>query len=388
MDESRTVIDQSHCLSLGKPGTVATGNEGDAQAVEAGLNPGLTKDVVDAPILVSGQRAGDFLAAGRYAFKRWGKSRVNRHREILTWIILFTLGIAQPQSSGCQVDIFNRDRALREPTPGIERNFKAGPHPSRLVHEFLPDLGNIIVSQLWFEFLRRPCNPEPGNGVGLGELASDGFVDELGEEFDLKQRRVVADFPTVHLSRHAPADIRPAMRVFDLARINDALLVQEGFNGLPRHSVTPFGIAFALPVSCDVAGYPCVECGGIGRATYPLLLNGRFVGHSLSFSGVGGIIGTQAGGFLNPFAGVEIASPEIPKWRSCVQPNVRHAAKVGHGRSFGKDINAELEGITVGHIGVEWAKEGYRYTTRQYNGLIPNRLRFSRPSVAHCGRVE
>lgn len=367
MDERRTVINEAHGLNLGKTAPVTAGDEGDAQTVKARLDACFSEDGVEATIFIGGQRASSFHSTSFKHFERWLKSWVYWNGKILPWIILASLCIAQSNSSACQVDIFHWDRALRKPASGVERNFKAGPHPFRLVYELSPDRLDVIVAQLRFDSLRRPSNPESGNRIGLGELSSDGFVDELGEKFNLKQGCVVADFLSVHFGCQAPANIRPAMRVSDLPRVNDALLIQERSDGLPSDCIAPPGVSLALPVGCDIAGNPRSESWGSGWTAYPLLFNRSFIGQPLSFSGVGGVVDSEAGGFFHPQTGVQITSSEVPERGAFLLSQMGHAPTVVQSRSRVKGINEDYGGF----FPVEkWTVAGYRFLPLHYEASL------------------
>lgn len=335
------MVDQSKRLDLGKTAPVTAGNEGDAQAVKACIHPGCFEYIIDSAILVGRQNAGHMPVFRREAFQRWAKGMMNRYAKVLPGVIFLALCIAQPYSAACQVDIFHWDRALGKPASGVESDFKASPHPFRLICELSPNLPNLGIRQFWFDFLRCPGNAESSNWVGLGKLAPDGFVNELGEEFDLKQSGVVSDFSTVDLGCQSPANIRPAMRVSDLSGVNDALLIQERFNGSPSNRVTPSRISFALPMGCDVAGNPGSESRGTGRTADPLFFDCGFIGQPLSFSGVSGIVDSQAGGFLDPQTGVQITFTKIPKRGAFLLSQMSHPGRVVQSRPRHKWINVD-----------------------------------------------
>lgn len=359
MDQRRTVIHESHGLDLGKSAPVTAGNEGDAQRMKTRAYARISKNLVDAPVLVGIKHRGDISPGQLLDLKRWSKSWVNRYCEILTGIVLASLCIAQPNSSACQVDIFHWDRTLGKPASGVESDFKANPHPFGLICELGPNFSNLGVRQLRLNLLRGASNPQTSDWVGLGELASDGFVNELGEEFDLKQGRVVADFLSVDLGRQSPANIRPAMRVSDLPRVNDALLVQEGFNGLPSDCVTLSG--------SDVARYPSSESWGSERPANPLFFDTSFIGQPLSFSGIGGVVDSQAGGFLDPQTGIQIASAEIPKRGAFFLSEMSHSRRVVQSRSSVKWNNGDCRNRIEK---AKWAIAGYRFLPLHYEASL------------------
>lgn len=354
------MVDQSKRFDLGKAAPVTAGNEGDTEAVKAGIDSCTSKQRVNSTILITREIARRALAAIEKERQRRSKAGVNRHGKILSWIILLSLCISQPNSSACQVDIFHWDRALRKPAPSVERNLETSPHPFRLICELGPDFGNLGISQFWFHSLRRSSNPESGNRVGLGELSSDGFIDELGEEFYLKQGCVMDDFLSVDSGRQSPANVRPAMRVSHLPRVDDALLVQERSDGLPGDRIASSGVSLALPVGCDIAGHPRSESRGAGRPADSLFFDRGFIGQPLSFSGISGVVDSEAGGLFNPQTGVQIAPAEVPERGAFLLPQMRHSARVVQSRSFVKWINGDAKADSV-----------VRLRVNEYYGTLP-----------------
>lgn len=331
------MIDQPHSLDLRKPAPVTTGDEGNAKRMKGRVNSRTFEQVVDATILIGGKNAGHIGLSILQACERGFQRRVNRNTKILAGIALLTLGISQPNCSAIQVDVFHWDRTLRKPTAGVERNFKASPHPFRFYREFPPDPGNFGVRQFGLFFLRLPRDTQPSDWISFRELASDRLINELGEKLDLKQGCVVPDFFSVERGCLSPTDVCLTVSVSDLPGVNDTLFFQERFNGLPSDRVTLPGLPFALPVGCDIAGNPCLKCRGTDRTSNPLLFGAGFISQSLSFAGVCCIIGAEAGGLFHPQTGVQIASAEIPERRASFFLDVRHEPRVGQGRTNVKE---------------------------------------------------
>jgi hypothetical protein len=328
MNQKARMIDQPKRFGLRKPAAMAAGNEGNAKRVKAGFDSSALKQVIDTAILLGGRHAGNLSPGFRESLQLWAQRRMNRNCKILSWIVLATFGIAQPNSSGCQVDVFHWDRALGKPASGVERNFKADPHPFWFPRQFRPNRSNLSICKLGFDLLSGATNAESSNRIGFCKLTSDRFINQLRKEFDFQQGGIVADRATMNLGSDAPADIRAAVGVLNLAGINDAVLVQESANSLPRHAVTPPGIAFAGPMGCEIAGNPREECRRIAWPAYSLFVNRSFVSEPLSFSGINRTVCAQASGFLNPRAGIKIAFPKVPERGSFVPANGRHRARV------------------------------------------------------------
>jgi hypothetical protein len=322
------VINEPLSLDHRKASSVTAGDEGNAETMEARAYASLVYGLIDSTVLVCAKLARSRSPRKRKALQKWAKAVVHRNGKVLAWIILFTLGVPQSNAVGCEVEVFNRNGAFRKPASSVKRDFKRSPHPFRFIPQVIPDFRNLRVSKFGLFFLAGATDAETGEGVRLGKLAPNRFVYQLREKLDLQKSGVVRDSAAMNGIRQSPADIHLAMRVFDLAGVNDPLTVKKRPERVPSCCIPDTGLPAVLPMGRDVAGYPGSKSGRIARTTDTPFLNGRFIGHSLSFAGIGGIIRAESSRFLNPTTGVQIALAEVPKRGADMSPDGCHGARV------------------------------------------------------------
>lgn len=333
------MIDQSHCFGLGKTTSVASSDEGDAQAVKAGVNAAGSKEGINAPVFVSGQFAGDPPPAFFEALGELVKAVVKRHREKLSWVVLAALCIAQPDCASGQVNVLHRDLALGESAAGVKGDLERGSHPFRLAAQATSQLLNLGVGQFGFNRWRSPRYSKVGNGIGFGIFPSNAFVYELRQEFQFEERGVVTDFSAVNLAGHSPAKIRLSVRVFDLAWVDYSFAAQEEFYGLPSGSIAPSGFGCPiLPVGSQVSGDPHLECWIVRDRPESAFLGRSFVGQPLSFARLVLRISPQTSGLLAPDAGIQVAEPQEPERGANVSAKRGHAPVVSETLLIVKNI--------------------------------------------------
>jgi hypothetical protein len=96
-----------------------------------------------------------------------------------------------------------------------------------------------------------------------------------------------------------------------------------------------------------------------------LFFDRSFLGHSLSFAGVLGVVCSQTSGFLYPLAGIKIAAAQSPKRGARMLPQMSHEARVPDSPTFNKWNNVDCLAAKSGENAVKCAADRYRYTTRQ-----------------------
>ena len=329
MNQLRRVVHQPHCIRLAKARPMTPRNERDPQAVKAGRDSALPEKVVYAPIFVPREPARYFSPFARQPRKRWFQAWVDGNGKILPWVCVAALGIANANAARLQVDILQRDFALGKPAAGVEADFKGDPHPVRLAAQFATKELDLLVREFRFYLGGFPGDAETCYRVAFAKLTADRLVDQLREEFDLQQGGVVADSPAVDRGGQSPAQKGVSVRVSDLPGVDNVLLSQKPFNGLPCGRVPALGFG-SLPVRRDVAGNPRIESRVVRSGAELALLNGCLLGKPLSLAGVAGVVVTQAGGLLNPLAAVEVAFPNLPERGAGMLSQVGHPARVTH----------------------------------------------------------
>lgn len=336
------MIDQGHRKLTADAGSVKASNESHAQTVEAGVDAARRKERINTAILVAREIHRDLPMLSLERLEQWMKAGVNRNRKVFSRIVLIALCIAHPNRASGKVNIVQRDLALREAAASVKGNLECCSHPFRLVDQPSSQLLNLGVGQFRFNPWRSPRYSKVGNRIGFGIFPSNAFVYELRQEFQFEQRGVVTNFPAVNLVGHAPAKVRLAMRVFDLAWVDYSFATQEECYGLPSGSVPSRGFGCpVLPVGSEVAGNPGQKSWtGVDRAD-SVFLRGQLVGESLGFTGIG-----CPGRFLPPFAGIQIPVPDRPERRSSLLTNGRHAGDLPNATQGVKQNRMDSGGLT------------------------------------------
>lgn len=337
MNQLRGMIDQPHSLRLAQPAPLAAGDERNSQRVKTGINARFSKYVVDASVLLGGKLARNGSAILFQAGKDRSQLRVNGNGEEFPRIVRVTLRVLQADSARTQVDVLHWNRRFRKPTASVEADFKGRSHPFRFLSQFCSQLFNILIRQLRLNLLRASRDAESGNGVGFRKVPPNSLGHKLGEKLHFEKCGVMSSRSRTDLIDQAPRNVIGSMLVTDLTRINDVAGSQERFNGLPRHSVTSLGTAFAFPMGFEIAGHPYSECTAIAGCADAAFIYRNLFSAALGLARVAIAIVSEAGRFFFPNIGIEIASAQIPVWRAWMLAKACHrSAIVSQGLYFGK----------------------------------------------------
>lgn len=354
---------------------MATSDERNPQTVERCRDATLPKEVVDPPILIPAEKACNFSAFNAEFFKRWLERGMQGHTKILSWVVLLSLGIAQPNRVSGEVHIGQGERAFAEPATGVQTNLESYSHPLGFIDDSPPDYLDLVVGQFGFYPLSRSTDSELCQWVRLRKPAPDRFVEQLRQEFEFKQRRIMTDFTVVNRGSLPPAQVRFPVSVSDLAGVNDFVSFQERFNRLPRHAVTPSGVAFVSPVGSEIGRHPGNESRGTIRGRDLALFNANLFRQPLRLARFRRVGITEAGTGLLPFSRIKISPDQKPEGRPFVLPKVSHRGRVAYGRLKEKWNNVVS---MVGYV-AEMGRNGARIPTITPRGNgFPSWKRFCR----------
>lgn len=321
------MINKPHSLRLGKSSSVAAGNEGHAQAVEASVNTELLKIFVDASVFITGKDARKLNTILRKFYKTWLKRWVKRNGKVLPWIVLASLCVSQAYGSVNEVDVFHWDRTLAKPASSVESDFKSYSHPFGLGFQSFSKFPNFIIRQLRLDPVGCSTDSEPCQWVSLGVAHPNRFVHQLRKEFEFKESRIVANLATVDMGCSSPCDVLPTVAVLDLSGMNDPFNGQKSFYGLPCDLVPLLRVAVP-PMSLDIRWYPCLECWACSWCAYPSLLGTGFIGQPLSLASIFGGVCSKPGRFLYPFASIKVAPFQEPVRGAWMGTNRCHMEEV------------------------------------------------------------
>ncbi len=242
-----------------------------------------------------------------------------------------------------KVGILHPDFRLAEPAPSIKRNAESAIQPHRRLLAFVEQAPDFLIGQ--FAFLARwhPADTQPRKWVGLTNSASDGFVQQVGQEFYFQQGGVVrAPFGS-------PAKVFGSVFVANLAWDVKTVLLEKVANRGPRvseSSAVPSRLGGAVVI--EKRGNPVGEsrAGIRDRDATP-----QFLGNPDRLSGVGSGIDAQARGLLSPCSGVLVSEPNVPERGSGVSSNGCHVSLT---RSHIRGVeSSDFRWASVGHSGME-----------------------------------
>lgn len=328
------MIDESHRFSFREPASVTSGDEGHAVTVKAeGRSERALNNVVDAPVLVGGQRASDVGAFSLQPPEQGLEAIMNWNREVFARVSFLPLRIAKSKRAGSKINVSQGNGRLGKATSGVKANLRADRHPFGLIGKRLPQFLDVLVRELGLDLLRVSRDSQTEQGIRLSELASNGFVHQLRKKFQLKQSRVVPNVFPVNGSGDAPSDVARPVTIFYLSRIHDVRRGQKRSESLPRAGITSSRITEPLPMGRKIQGHPRGEClTSFSTCANALFVARSFVGKTLSFARFNIRRMTKAGRFLFPNVRVQVAAPEVPKGRALMLTKVSQAKPtVSHG---------------------------------------------------------
>lgn len=284
-------------------------------------------DAVNTSVLVAGYLEGVIPHdLGTKPFKQWAKLSMDRDEKMFSGIIGVSFRVGEAKQVGAKVDVAGRDLRLGKPAAGVEADFRSDQHPLYFARKPLFELLDLFIRELGFDAAGSSGDAEAEERVGVGETVPDSFVQELGEELRLEQGRVVTYCAAVNWCADAPLEIVACVIVTDLPRIDDVALGEKRSNCLPRGGVAA-PAALALPMRGQILRHPCLKGWRGAWCAQALLFGRRFIGGALGFARLAGVIVAKAGAFLYPFAAVQIALAQLPKWGAFYAAQVSHVAK-------------------------------------------------------------
>jgi len=251
----------------------------------------------------------------------------DRRGKVFPRIEGITLGIGELDRQSVEIDALLGHPCLGKSATEIDQQLEGRSHPRLLLFKLLSEGRDLRVGDFPLGFSRSQLDACKGDGIALGQLPSDRLAHEESEEFHFVSGRVVGG--VVAIGSLPPRHVGRSVLVADLARVPDAILVQEDMDRAPEVEISELGQRLSLVVLADVVGNPFGEI---------LPLPGS--GNHLAGRGLGGllhrlrrflrIVMTELRAFLNPSPRLQITDPEIPIRRPLFFDQVGHESRVPH----------------------------------------------------------